>query len=177
MNEEGTVQGSCTSPVLANVVAHYVIDTWLEETVTPLMNGPIRVFRYADDLVVCFRFEKDANRVREVLGKRLEKYKLKLNEDKTKMVSFSKSAMRQGIKQGAFNFLGFTFYLGRSKRGAVIPKLKTEGKRFRSKLKKVKDWARKMRNRAPLKKIWKTFCSKLRGHVQYYGRCASCLSG
>ena len=169
VNEEGTVQGSCTSPALANVVAHYVIDTWLEETVAPLMNGPIRVFRYADDLVVCFRFEKDANRVREVLGKRLEKYKLKLNEDKTKMVSFSKSAMQRGIKQDAFNFLGFTFYLGRSKRGAVIPKLKTEGKRFRSKLKKVNDWARKMRNRAPLKKVWKAFCSKLRGHVQYYG--------
>jgi len=27
VNEEGTVQGSCTSPALANVVAHYVIDT------------------------------------------------------------------------------------------------------------------------------------------------------
>lgn len=169
MNEEGTVQGSCTSPVLANIVAHYVIDIWLEETVAPLMNGPIRAFRYADDLVICFRFQKDANRVKAVLGKRLEKYKLKLNEDKTKMVSFSKSAMQQGVKQEAFNFLGFTFYLGRSKRGAVIPKLKTEGKRFRSKLKKVNDWARRMRNKAPLKRVWKAFCSKLRGHIQYYG--------
>jgi RNA-directed DNA polymerase len=121
------------------------------------------------DLVVCFRYQRDANRVKEVLGKRLEKYKLKLNEDKTKMVSFSKSAMQQGIKQESFNFLGFTFYLGRSKRGTVIPKLKTEGKRFRSKLKKVNDWARKMRNKAPLKRVWKVFCSKLRGHVQYYG--------
>lgn len=58
MNEEGTVQGSCTSPVLANIVAHYVIDIWLEETVAPLMNGPIRAFRYADDLVICFRYQK-----------------------------------------------------------------------------------------------------------------------
>jgi len=169
MSEEGTTQGSCTSPVLANIFAHYVIDTWLEETVSPLMNGSIRAFRYADDLVLCFRYQKDANRVKEVLGKRLEKYKLKLNEDKTKMVSFSKSAMHQGIKQETFNFLGFTFYLGRSKRGAVIPKVKTEGSRFRSKLKKVNDWARKIRNKAPLKRVWNTFCSKLRGHVQYYG--------
>lgn len=169
MNEEGTVQGSCTSPVLANIVAHYVIDTWLEATVAPLMNGPIRAFRYADDLVICFRYQKDANRVKEVLGKRLEKYKLKLNEDKTKIVSFSKRAMQQGIKQDVFNFLGFTFYLGRTKRGIVIPKLKTEGKRFRSKLKKVNDWAKKMRNKAPLKIIWKAFCRKLQGHVQYYG--------
>jgi len=169
VNEEGTVQGSCTSPVLANIVAHYVIDTWLEETVAPLMNGPIRAFRYADDLVVCFRYQRDAHRVKAVLGKRLEKYNLKLNEDKTKMVSFSKSAMQQGIKQESFNFLGFTFYLGRSKRGNIIPKLKTEGKRFRSKLKKVNDWARKVRNKAPLKRVWKAFCSKLRGHVHYYG--------
>ena len=169
MNAEGTVQGSCTSPVLANIVAHYVIDIWLEETVAPLMNGPIRAFRYADDLVICFRYQKDADRVKEVLGKRLERYKLKLNEEKTKMVSFSKSAMQQGIKQGTFNFLGFTFYLGRTKRGIVIPKLKTEGKRFRSKLKKVNDWAKKMRNKAPLKIIWKAFCRKLQGHVQYYG--------
>lgn len=133
------------------------------------MNGPIRAFRYADDLVICFRFQKDADRVKEVLGKRLEKYKLKLNEEKTKMVAFSKRSMRQGVKQGAFNFLGFTFYLGRSKRGSIIPKLKTEGKRFRSKLKRVNDWAKRMRNKAPLKRLWKTFCSKLRGHVQYYG--------
>lgn len=169
MNEAGTVQGSCTSPVLANIVAHYVIDTWIEETVAPLMNGPIRAFRYADDLVCCFRYEKDAIRVKEVLAKRLEKYRLKLNENKTKLVSFSKEAMQRGEKQDAFNFLGFTFYLGKSKRGKVIPKLKTEGKRFRAKLKKVNEWAKKTRNKAPLKVVWKAFCSKLRGHVQYYG--------
>lgn len=103
------------------------------------------------------------------LGSKLCETLHKLNEEKTKMVSFSKSAMQQGIKQGTFNFLGFTFYLGRTKRGVVIPKLKTEGKRFRSKLKKVNDWAKKMRNKAPFKIIWKAFCKKLQGHVQYYG--------
>ena len=77
------------------------------------------------DLVICCRYEEDAVRVRKALGKRLEKYKLKLNEEKTKMVSFSKSKRRRGIKQDAFDFLGFTFYLGRSMKGRVIPKLKT----------------------------------------------------
>lgn len=169
MNDEGTVQGSCSSPVLANIVAHYVIDTWLEETVAPLITGPMQAFRYADDLVCCFRYEKDAKRVKEVLAKRLEKYKLKLNENKTKLVPFSKEAMQRGEKQDAFNFLGFTFYLGKSKRGKVIPKVKTEGKRFRAKLKKVNEWAKKTRNKAPMKIVWRAFCSKLRGHVQYYG--------
>jgi RNA-directed DNA polymerase len=169
VSDEGVPQGSCCSPVFSNIVAHYVIDEWLEDTVKPLMRGTVKSFRYADDLVICCRYEEDALRIRKVLGKRLEKYKLKLNEEKTKMVHFSKSKARRGIKQEAFDFLGFTFYLGKSIKGATIPKVKTCGKRYRSKLNKVKDWARAIRNREKLGAIWKTFCSKLRGHVQYYG--------
>lgn len=168
-SDEGVPQGSCCSPVLANVMAHYVIDLWIEETVKPLMIGKVEMFRYADDMVICCRHKKDAERIKSVLSKRLAKYKLRLNEDKTKMVSFSRRKQRHGIKQGAFDFLGFTFYLGRSRRGNVIPKLKTSGKRFRSKLNRVTEWARKNRNRLPLKQLWKTFCSKLRGHIRYYG--------
>ena len=56
-----------------------------------------------------------------------------------------------------------------SRSGVILPKLKTNGKRYRSKLNKVKDWARQIRNKKALRTIWKTFCSKLRGHVQYYG--------
>lgn len=169
VSDEGVPQGSCCSPIFSNIVAHHVIDEWLEDTVKPLMKGTIKAFRYADDLVICCRHEEDAVRVRKVLGKRLEKYKLKLNEEKTKMVNFSKSGTRRGIKQEAFDFLGFTFYLGRSLKGGIIPKVKTCGKRYRSKLNKVKDWAQKIRNRVSLEAIWETFCAKLRGHVQYYG--------
>lgn len=169
VSDEGVPQGSCCSPAFSNIVAHYVIDEWLEDTVKPLMKGEVQAFRYADDLVICCRYEEDALRVRKVLGKRLEKYKLKLNEEKTKMVNFSKSNARRGIKQEAFDFLGFTFYLGKSRIGVTIPKIKTCGKRYRSKLNNVKDWARKIRNQEKLGSIWKTFCSKLRGHVQYYG--------
>jgi RNA-directed DNA polymerase len=169
MNEEGVVQGSCCSPVISNIVAHYVIDTWLEETVKPLMKGMVKAFRYADDLVICCRYEEDAKRIKRVLGKRLAKYKLELNEEKTSMVKFSKSNFRRGIKQGSFEFLGFRFYLGKTLKGGTIPKVKTSGKRFRSKLNNVKAWAKQIRNKIPLGEIWKTFCAKLRGHVQYYG--------
>ena len=169
MSDEGVPQGSLCSPIFSNIVAHYVIDEWLEDTVKPLMKGKLRAFRYADDLVICCRYEEDAVRVKKALGKRLEKYKLKLNEEKTKMVKFSKSKNWRGIKQESFDFLGFTFYLGRSMKGGVIPKVKTSGKRYRSKLNRVKEWARQIRNKEPLGSIWKTFCSKLRGHVQYYG--------
>jgi RNA-directed DNA polymerase len=169
ISDEGVPQGSCCSPAFSNIVAHHVIDEWLEDTVKPLMRGTVKAFRYADDLVICCRYEEDAVRIKKVLGKRLEKYKLKLNEEKTKMVNFSKSKTRRGIKQEAFDFLGFTFYLGRSMRGGIIPKVKTCGKRYRSKLNKVKDWAQQIRNQESLGSIWKTFCAKLRGHVQYYG--------
>lgn len=169
VSEEGVAQGSICSPALANIFAHYVIDEWLEETVKPLMAGTVKSFRYADDLVICCQYNADAVKIKNVLGKRLAKYKLKLNEDKTKMVNFSKEKARQGAKQETFDFLGFTFYFGKSRQGFIIPMLKTSGKRYRAKLKRVNEWVCQVRNRHSLREIWKIFCSKIRGHTQYYG--------
>jgi RNA-directed DNA polymerase len=169
VNDEGLPQGSICSPVLANVVAHQVIDTWFEHTVKAHCRGRVELFRYADDLVICCQHEHDAQRVRDALGQRLAKHHLQLNEAKTQQVRFSKRAQRAGDRQGTFDFLGFTFYLGRSRRGAVTPKLKTSGKRLRGKLKRVGEWARRVRNGLPLKHIWSRFGAKLRGHIQYYG--------
>jgi len=89
---------------------------------------------------------------------------LQLNEDKTKLVPFDK----RKENQGTFDFLGFTFYWGRSRKMRVIPKLKTRGKTMRTKLSKVTQWIKQERNKRPLKEIWKSFCSKIRGHVQCY---------
>ena len=169
ISEEGVPAGSVCSPVLSNIFAHYVIDVWLEETVKPLMVGKIRSFRYCDDLVICCQYEKEAIRIKNALSKRLAKYKLKLNEEKTKMVNFSREKQINGIKQETFDFLGFTFYLGKSLRGNTTPKLKTNSKRLRAKLKRVNDWARQIKNKYTLKEIWEIFRSKIRGHIQYYG--------
>lgn len=176
MSDEGVVQGSCASPIIANVFAHYVIDTWIEDTVKPLSAGKVRAFRYADDLVICCEYTKDAQRIKEALGKRLAKYKLRMNGEKTRMVKFSKTKVRRGEQQESFDFLGFTFYLGKTLRGRVTPKIKTSGKRLRSKLKKVNEWARDVRNKKSLGEIWKTFRAKLLGHVQYYGVSLNCRS-
>ena len=125
------------------------------------------MFRYADDLCICCINAKDAKRIETALAKRLEKFKLRLNTEKTHSVTFNRR-LRKG-KNGTFDFLGFTFYMGRSRKGQHLPKLKSTGKRIRTKLKRVNEWARKIRNALPLKEIWRRFCAKLRGHIQYYG--------
>jgi RNA-directed DNA polymerase len=169
MSPEGVPQGSICSPVLANIFAHHVIDEWICDIIKPYLKGEIRLFRYADDVICCCENTEDANRVREALTKRLTRFKLHLNEEKTKMVPFSKRDATKGIKQGTFDFLGFTFYLGKSRGGRVVPKLKTVRKRLRNKLSKVKEWIRVYRHKMKLVPLWKRFCMKLAGHCQYYG--------
>ena len=169
MSDEGVPQGSICSPVLANLFAHHAIDLWIEEMVKPHCKGQVKLFRYADDAIICCQYDGDAQRIRRNLGKRLEKYKLKLNEEKTKQVPFDKRLVAQGVEQGTFDFLGFTFYWGRARSGRVIPKLKTKAKTMKAKLIKVKEWIKGIRSREPLGKIWKTFTAKLRGHINYYG--------
>lgn len=169
ISEDGVPQGSICSPILSNIFAHYAIDIWVEEMVNPACKGNVSLIRYADDAVICCEYKEDAQRIRETFGKRLGKFKLQLNEEKTKLVSFNKEEAARGIPQGTFDFLGFTFYWGKSQKGRIIPKLRTRTKTVRAKLKKVNEWARKIRNARPLKEIWATLKAKLRGHIQYYG--------
>lgn len=104
-------------------------------------------------------------RIKDALGKRLEKFKLKLNEEKTKVVKFSRNLQNKA----SFNFLGFTIYWGISRNGGRIPKVKTIEKRMCAKLKRVKAWIKEVRSKYKLKDIWKILILKLEGHIQYYG--------
>lgn len=169
VSEEGVAQGSICSPILANVFAHYVIDDWFDTVVKAHCAGRVDMFRYADDLVICCQYEHDARRINKALKRRLAKFNLHVNEEKTKPVAFCKRDYHSDNKPGVFDFLGLTFYWGRSGKGAVIPKVKTNGKRFRSKLKRVNLWGRTVRNKYPLPVIWGIFRQKLEGHIRYYG--------
>lgn len=169
MSDEGVPQGSVCSPIIANIFANEVIDLWFKDTVKAHCASEVKMIRYADDLVICCQTHKDAERIKRALSLRLEKYKLKMNEDKTKLVSFSRRKQKQDEDQGTFDFLGFTFYMGKSRKGTYLVKVKTSGARLRAKLKKVNVWAREIRNKLPLKQLMKVASSKLRGHIQYYG--------
>lgn len=166
VSDEGVPQGSICSPVLANIFAHYALDDWFNRTVKMSCRGKVEIFRYADDAVICCENAKDAERIRVALPKRLSKFKLKLNKDKTKTLVFNRFEKENSQ---SFDFLGFTFYLGLTKGGMVVPKLKSSGKKLRSKLSRVNEWCKENRNKVPLPELWKSFCRKLAGHVQYYG--------
>lgn len=125
------------------------------------------LFLYA--MVICCQYKEDAKRIRSAPDKRLAKFNLKLNKKKTKIVPFSKREAGRGKSQKSFDFLGFTFFLGRSKKGHIIPKVKTSVKKFRAKLKNVDPGSGAIRNRIKLAEVWELFQAKIRGHIQYYG--------
>ena len=169
--EAGTPQGGVISPLLANIYLHEVIDVWFERDVRPRMRGTAFVVRYADDLVMGFAREDDARRVLVVLAKRLNKYALSLHPDKTRLLDFRnpKSLKAQaGRGPGSFDFLGFTYYWAKSRKGAWVVKCKTANNRFTRALKRIKCWCRENRH-MPVKQQWKTLTKKLKGHYGYYG--------
>ena len=134
--EKGSPQGSVISPLLANVYLHEVLDVWFAAVVVPRCRGRVMLIRYADDFVIGCEREEDAQRIMKVLPLRFAKYGLEINTDKTKLVRFVRPSRNvdpnlAGRKPGAFNFLGFTHYWGRTWKGGYTVKRKTEGKRLR----------------------------------------------
>jgi Retron-type reverse transcriptase len=168
VSEEGSGQGNIASPILSNIYAHYVLDTWLEDVVPQHTNKEVTAYRYADDQVLCCYYRSDAIKVLKALKGRLAKFGLQLNEDKTKVIEFNKRKF-PCVKQGTFDYLGFTFYIRRSRIGRVHVVAKTSKKRYYSKLRNVKYWCKTNRCKHKLRPLWDTFNSKLRGHIQYYG--------
>jgi len=179
--EKGSPQGSVISPLLANVYLHEVLDVWFAEVVVPRCRGRVMLIRYADDFVIGCEREEDAQRLMKVLPLRFAKYGLEINTDKTKLVQFVRPSRNvdpnlAGRKPGAFNFLGFTHYWGKTWKGGYTVKRKTEGKRLRRAMTSFWQWCRANRHR-PLECQYRDLCAKLRGYYQYYGvRCNSqCL--
>jgi group II intron reverse transcriptase/maturase len=163
--KEGTPQGGLISPLLSNVFLHYVLDEWFSEQIQPLLSGKSFIVRYADDFVLGFEKASDAERVMEVLPKRFEKYKLELHPDKTKIINLNS---KRGEGDRSFDFLGFTHYLGKSRKANVILKRKTSSKKLTVAINKIQVWIKQNRHRK-LKELIPELNDKLRGHYNYYG--------
>lgn len=101
----GTPQGGVISPLLANLFLHYVLDKWLSK-----QYPGIAFVRYADDIVIHCHTETEAKQMLEVIRTRLTECKLRLSEEKTKMVYCQDYRRPKKKDYGKkFDFLGFTF--------------------------------------------------------------------
>ena len=107
-------------------------------------------------------------RIHQVLGKRLERFKLKLHPAKTHLVPMPRTRPQRGETPKTFSFLGFTFYRGRTKNGYVVPKVKTDAKKFRAKIRRVKEWLKSRRSK-DFNETWRRLNQRLNGHIRYYG--------
>jgi hypothetical protein len=101
------------------------------------------IVRYADDVVVGFEHEAEAQRFMEELRVRLARFALTLHPEKTRLIEFGRAAAerrgRRGLgKPETFNFLGFTHICGKSRVGRFQLKRVTRRDRLRSKLKALK---------------------------------------
>ena len=171
--DKGTPQGGIISPILANVYLHYVLDLWFEKRVKGQCRGVAEIVRYADDFVICVQFKDDADKIYEMLRARVEEFNLSLAEDKTRIIGFGrysvKNAKSKGERPESFNFLGFTHYVGKSRKGNFLLGRKTDRKKMASKLMELKLWLKEAKSKSPVKEWWKVLRSKLTGHFRYYG--------
>jgi group II intron reverse transcriptase/maturase len=148
VEETGTGQGSVISPLLANVYLHYVFDLWAERWRRREAAGGVIIVRYADDIIVGFEHEADARRFWDEMRERLRGFSLSLHPEKTRLIEFGRFAADRRAHRGlgkpeTFNFLGFTFICGKSRRGKFLLKRRTRRDRMRAKLREIKEELRR----------------------------------
>ena len=121
------------------------------------MNGDVPVrfreglgvrFPWATRLVVGFQDRGDAERFLRELRRRFERFGLQLHPDKTRLIEFGRYAAERRAERGlgkpeTFDFLGFTHYCGKTRKGTFTIKRKSIAKRMRAKLQEIKQQLRR----------------------------------
>ncbi len=156
----GTPQGGIASPILANVYLNSVVDQWFQER----YGKTGKMVRYADDGLFFFKNAQAAQSFLDDFKQQVSKYKLKLNEEKTKIINMSKESME------SFDFLGFTFYKGRNRksRGRLVM-IKTSKNKLIKTISNLTMWIKKNRSALKTKDLLDQLNTKLRGHYNYFG--------
>jgi group II intron reverse transcriptase/maturase len=172
VSEQGTAQGAVISPLLANIYLHYALDLWAERYRRREATGDMIIVRYADDFIVGFEHEHEARHFLDMLRERLKEFALSLHPEKTRLIEFGREAennrKRRGLgKPETFDFLGFTFICGRSRRGKFLIKRKTRRDRMRVKLQAIKQELRR-RMHWPIPAQGKWLKQIIRGYFNYH---------
>jgi len=172
VSDKGTGQGSVISPLLANIYLHYALDLWAERWRRREATGDMIIVRYADDFIVGFQHEADARRFLDEMRTRLQEFALTLHPEKTRLIEFGRFAAKDRKQRGlgkpeTFNFLGFTFICGTSRRGYFQLKRKTRRDRLRAKLKMIKE-AMRLRMHQPIPQQGKWLRQVVLGYFNYH---------
>ena len=146
--EEGSPQGGPLSPLLANI--------YLNKYDQEMTRRGVKVIRYADDIVILAKSKRAGERLLESSKRYLEeKLKLKLNTEKSKVVSVY--AIRN------FKFLGFA--LGKGKNGIYIRAHAKSLKKAKQKLKELTSRSQGRNVRVVMRNV-KVY---IRGWLGYFG--------
>ena len=170
--EAGTVQGGSISPLLANIYLHYVFDTWVKRWRKTRAKGDVIVVRFADDFVVGFEHQAEAEQFWIELKERFQKFGLELHSEKTRLIEFGRFAAERRGKRGegkpeTFAFLGFTHICGKTRGGRFTVKRKTMRKRLEAKLKAVGvELKRRINDGIPAMGAY--LRAVMLGHMRYY---------
>jgi hypothetical protein len=106
------------------------------------------------------------------MRERLGEFALSLHPDKTRLIEFGRHAaanreQRELGKAETFNFLGFTFICGKSRRGTFLLKRKTRRDRMRAKLQAIKQEMRQRRHQ-PIPVQGKWLRQVVKGYFNYH---------
>ena len=171
--DRGTPQGGNLSPMLANIFLHYVLDLWFIKRVQRGLSGQCYLVRYADDFICMVQYQRSANELEMMLRERFVDFELTLHPQKTRTISFGRferdNARRDNRRVNTFEFLGFTHYCGRNRKGRFLLVRRTSGKKFRKACAEISNWLREIRSLRCIKDWWPSLAAKLRGHYNYYG--------
>ena len=170
--ERGTAQGASASPLLANVYLHYVFDLWADEWRRRNAHGDVIIVRYADDYIVGFQHQRDAQRFLTDLRGRLATFGLELASEKTRLIEFGRFAAENRAARGqrkpeTFDFLGFKHICSKTRNGRFMLKRITVPGRMRAKLREI-NVQLKRRRHLPIDVQGKWLGSVVRGHMAYY---------
>jgi len=171
--EKGTPQGGIISPILANIYLHYVLDKWYETRLKKEMKGYTTLIRYCDDFIILAQSETESGKIYDRVEERLKACGLKISEKKSGIIEFGRKvyerSRKTGKKIGTFDFLGFTHYCDKSRKGNFKLGRKTSRKKFIQKMVSINNWLKKIRNMVKVEEWIKIVRKKLIGHYRYYG--------
>lgn len=158
----GTPQGGVISPLLANIFLHVVFDKWMEHR-----HGGKPFERYADDIVVHCKTERQAKYLLKDIKQRFLECKLTVHAGKTKIVNIRSSSEKRYAM--SFDFLGFTIepHYTKVKGGErrILPRCVISTRSIRSVLNKFKHIHKR---RVRIEKLARELNPIIRGVMNYY---------